>query len=166
MTTLFPEYQNNPELRSRFKKKEGSTPVNTYIPNRLREAADSQEVQMSGFLKWKRGKTAGWKKNWFVLKDRVLFTFKAVNDKVAVDTKPVLGWTLETLSDVSYFNMFLSLLILPSLQKNFELYEGEAAGLVFHLTHPGQENLVFCAENDNLAEKWMGALREATCLLE
>ena len=92
---------------------------------------------MSGFLKWKRGKTAGWKKNWFVLKDRVLFTFKAVNDKVAVDTKPVLGWTLETLSDVSYFNMLLSLLIIPSLQKNFELYEGEAAGLVFHLTHPG-----------------------------
>ena len=59
---------------------------------------------MSGFLKWKRGKGAGWKKNWFVLKDRVLFTFKAVNDKVATDTKPVLGWTLETLSDVSFPN--------------------------------------------------------------
>merc|ERR1711974_438495 len=63
------------------------------------------------------------------------------------DTRPVLGWTLETLSD-----------------KNFELYEGEAAGLVFLLTHPGQESIVFCSENDNLAEKWMTALREATCL--
>ena len=76
--------------------------MTNYIPTRLREAADSQEVQMSGFLKWKRGKGAGWKKNWFVLKDRVLYTFKAVNDKVATDTRPVLGWTLETLSDVSY----------------------------------------------------------------
>lgn len=62
------------------------------------------EWKMSGFLKWKRGKGAGWKKNWFVLKDRVLFTFKAVNDKVATDTRPVLGWTLETLSDVSFPN--------------------------------------------------------------
>jgi len=141
------KYQHVPELQQRFKKKESSSTVTTYIPTRLREAADSQEVQMSGFLKWKRGKGAGWKKNWFVLKDRVLFTFKAVNDKVATDTRPVLGWTLETLSD-----------------KNFELYEGEAAGLVFLLTHPGQESIVFCSENDNLAEKWMTALREATCL--
>ena len=93
-----------PELHQRFKKKESSGTVTNYIPTRLREAADSQEVQMSGFLKWKRGKGAGWKKNWFVLKDRVLFTFKAVNDKVATDTKPVLGWTLETLSDVRFPN--------------------------------------------------------------
>merc|ERR1711974_493482 len=33
--------------------------------------------------------------------------------------------------------------------------------LVFLLTHPGQESIVFCSENDNLAEKWMTALREA-----
>ena len=152
-----------PELQQRFKKKESGSTVNNYIPTRLREAADSQEVQMSGFLKWKRGKGAGWKKNWFVLKERVLFTFKAVNDKVATDTRPVLGWTLETLSDVGFPNNNQSLKRY-FLQKNFELYEGEAAGLVFLLTHPGQESIVFCSENDNLAEKWMTALREATCL--
>ena len=160
-----------PELQQRFKKKETSSPVTNYIPTRLREAADSQEVQMSGFLKWKRGKGAGWKKNWFVLKDRVLYTFKAVNDKVATDTRPVLGWTLETLSDVSYsyhdrifMEFVIEKLCFFSFQKNFELYEGEPAGLVFLLTHPGQESIVFCSENDNLAEKWMTALREATCL--
>ena len=97
-----PEYQHVPELQQRFKKKESSGTVTNYIPTRLREAADSQEVQMSGFLKWKRGKGAGWKKNWFVLKDRVLFAFIAVNDEVATDTRPLLGWTLETLSDVSF----------------------------------------------------------------
>ena len=46
-------------------------------------------------------------------------------------------------------------------QKNFELYEGEYAGLVFILSHPGGDSLVFCAENDNVCEKWMGAIREA-----
>ena len=48
-----------------------------------------------------------------------------------------------------------------SLQKNFELYEGEYAGLVFILSHPGGESLVFCADNDNVCEKWISALRAA-----
>ena len=54
---------------------------------------------MSGYLKQKKG--ARWKTNWFVLKDRVLYTYKASEDTVAVETVPVLGWQLETLSDVS-----------------------------------------------------------------
>ena len=49
-------------------------------------------------------------------------------------------------------------------QKNFELYEGEYAGLVFILSHPGGDSLVFCAENDNVCEKWMSAIREAVKL--
>jgi hypothetical protein len=32
------------------------------------------------------------------------------------------------------------------------------------LSHPGREPLVFTADNDNLAEKWMTALREAIVL--
>ncbi len=53
------------------------------------------------------------------------------------------------------------------MQKNFEVYEGENAGLVFVLSHPGsgpEHSLVFCAENDNVCEKWMSALREAVRL--
>jgi hypothetical protein len=34
-------------------------------------------------------------------------------------------------------------------------------GLVFELSHQGRQPLVFAAENDNLAEKWTTALREA-----
>ena len=49
-------------------------------------------------------------------------------------------------------------------QKNFELYEGVSAGLVFQLSHPAMEAMVFTAENDNFAEKWQTALREATNL--
>ena len=37
-------------------------------------------------------------------------------------------------------------------------------GLVFQLSHPAMDVMVFCADNDNFAEKWTHALREATTL--
>ena len=52
----------------------------------------------------------------------------------------------------------------PCFQKNFELYEGVSPGLVFQLSKPNMEVMVFTADNDNLAEKWTNALREATVL--
>merc|ERR1711860_135788 len=62
----------------------------------------------------------------FVLKDRVLYAYKAAEDAMPFDTFPILGFTLETLSE-----------------KNIELYEGESGGLVFQLAHPGRETLIF-----------------------
>lgn len=50
-------------------------------------------------------------------------------------------------------------------QRNFEVYEGENAGLVFSLTHPGSgDSLVFCAEDDNVCEKWVVAIGDAVRL--
>merc|ERR1712142_911208 len=138
-------YRHDPSLLPRFKKRDTSRAVGKYIPQRLKLSANAEESQMSGYLKQKKG--SRWKTNWFVLKDRVLYTYKASEDTVAVETVPVLGWQLEPLSD-----------------KNFELYEGMSAGLVFQLVHPGQGAMVFCAENDNFAEKWLTGLREATTL--
>jgi len=140
-------YRSDPTLLTRFKKRDTSRAVGKYIPQRLKLSANAEESQMSGYLKLKKG--SRWKTNWFVLKDRVLYTYKASEDNVAVETLPVLGWRLETLAD-----------------KNFELYEGVSAGLVFQLSHPGGGCLVFCAENDNFAEKWMTALRESVTLEE
>ena len=40
-----------------------------------------------------------WKRCWFVLKDRVLYTYRASEDSVAIDTFPVLGWSKATLDD-------------------------------------------------------------------
>ena len=51
-------------------------------------------------------------------------------------------------------------------QKNFELYEGMSPSLVFQLSHNAMGAMVFCADNDNFAEKWTNALREATTLSE
>ena len=73
--------------------------INDTVPTLLMEWADSQQVQMSGFLKWRRGNDAGWKKNWFALKDEVLSTF---NDRFTTVTRSLPRWTLETLADVSF----------------------------------------------------------------
>ena len=62
--------------------------------------AQQQDVQMSGYLKLRAGRGGKWRQSWWVLKDRVLYRFEAMEDKIAKETLPVLGWTLETLSDV------------------------------------------------------------------
>ncbi|XP_040566284.1 uncharacterized protein [Lepeophtheirus salmonis] len=122
-------------------------PHGRYVPGRLKVRAVGEGAQMSGYLKRRIQKSGKWKRMWYVLKDRVLYAYRASEDTVATDTFPVLGFTLDTLSD-----------------KNFELYEGESADLVFQLTHPGSESLIFCAENDNVSEKWITALGEAVKL--
>ena len=60
-----------------------------------------------------------------------------------------------------YPSMKLIKNILLLFQKNIELYEGENGGLVFQLAHPGSETLTFCADNDNICEKWIAAINEA-----
>lgn len=103
-------------LGSRFKKrdsnKHASGPIITtsavrYVPQKLRVAAngtnangDDGSMQMCGYLK-KRLRNAKWKRMWFVLKDRVLYAFKASEDTVAIETFPILGYDLDTLSEVS-----------------------------------------------------------------
>jgi hypothetical protein len=54
---------------------------------------------MSGHLR-RRQRTSKWKRGWFVLKDRVLYVYRASEDTVAIDTLPVLGWQLESLAEV------------------------------------------------------------------
>lgn len=48
---------------------------------------------MSGWLSRKNKKE--WKRLWFVLKDQVLYIYKASNDVVAYDSLPVLGYTVD-----------------------------------------------------------------------
>ena len=53
---------------------------------------------MSGYLKMRQSNAnnAKWKpRMWFVLKDRVLYAYKASEDAVAVETFPVLGYELD-----------------------------------------------------------------------
>jgi len=146
---LSEKYESDSDLGPLFKRRDISRTVGRYIPQRLKVGANAEGSQMSGYLRRRQPRSGKWKRWWFVLKDKVLYTYKASEDTVAVETMPVLGWTLETLAD-----------------KNFALYEGMSPGLVFQLEHPGSETIVFSAEDDNFAEKWGNALREATTLGE
>jgi len=136
---------DNEHLRHRFKTKDGKV-VKGKVPERLMVNNIKSDNQMSGYLS--KNKNGRWTKCWFILNKRVLYTFRASGDIKAVEELPVLGWTLEVYSE-----------------KNMELYEKLPAGQVWELRHGTADNLrrhVFSAENDNLAEKWITALREAT----
>ena len=53
-------------------------------------------------LRKKQKNGAKWKRLWFVLKDGILYAFKAPEDGVPSDTFPILGYKLEILSEVRY----------------------------------------------------------------
>ena len=71
---------------------------------------------MSGYLK-KRQKGTRWKQCWFVLKDKVLYTYKAPQDNAAVETLPVLGFQVVPLVKVRIYQQTLTVVILPPCQQ-------------------------------------------------
>ncbi len=100
-------------LKARFKKRDTSK-NGRYVPPRLKVSANGGDgAQMCGYLR-RRLKPGGsgvgnggvgggknkWKRMWFVLKDRVLYAYKASEDTVACETFPILGYQLDTLSEV------------------------------------------------------------------
>ena len=76
-----------------------------FVPQRLKLSANSEGSAVSGYLRRRTGGKAmtnstKWKRCWFVLKDRVLYTYRASEDSVAIDTLPVLGWNVTILDQV------------------------------------------------------------------
>ena len=71
-----------------------------FVPQRLKISANSEGSQVSGYLRRKQ-RGLKWKRSWFVLKDRVLYTYRASEDAVATDTLPVLGWSIGLLEKVA-----------------------------------------------------------------
>ena len=65
----------------------------------------SEGAQMSGYLRKKQKNGAKWKRLWFVLKDGLLYAFKAPEDTMPSDTFPILGYKLEILSEVRFFSL-------------------------------------------------------------
>ena len=96
----FSELGHVESLRSRFKKR--TLPkTSRYVPHRLKLSANGEGAQMSGYLRKKYGKNgAKWRRFWFVLKDGTLYAYKAPEDSVPCDTFSILGFILETLSEV------------------------------------------------------------------
>lgn len=103
-------------------------------PERLLEVSgNDQGSQMRGYLR-RQGR-----RGWYVLKERVLYQYAAPEDVCAIESLPVLGYTLD--------------------EKGLECPEPS-----FTLQHPNQDDIVFVAENGDLALKWVAVMREATVL--
>ena len=84
--------------RSLFRRESGGTvkPQSTrQVPRRLRMNASAEGAQMSGYLHKRSPKSGKYKKMWFVLKDRVLYEYRAPEDTAANETFPVLGFDLD-----------------------------------------------------------------------
>ncbi|XP_054072090.1 FYVE, RhoGEF and PH domain-containing protein 5 isoform X2 [Rissa tridactyla] len=111
------------------------------IPSALTEVAASGEgATISGYLsRCKRGKRH-WKKRWFVIKGKVLYTYIANEDKVATESLPLLGFTIAP-----------------------EKEEG-SMDTVFHLYHKQTLFYSFRAEDNNSAQRWIEAMEEASIL--
>ncbi|KAL0268034.1 UNVERIFIED_CONTAM: hypothetical protein PYX00_010121 [Menopon gallinae] len=113
-----------------------------FIPPRLKEvSANDADSEMSGVLYRKSRKA--WKQYWYVLKEHVLFIFRASEDVRALETIPVLGYEVKH-SDVN----------LENVDKN----------LIFILEHPHQSPIIFHAETEETAERWYKALKRATLI--
>ncbi|CAN8186344.1 unnamed protein product, partial [Coccothraustes coccothraustes] len=110
-------------------------------PSALMEVAASGEgATISGYLSRCKGGKRHWKKRWFVIKGKVLYTYIANEDKVATESLPLLGFTIAP-----------------------EKEEG-SMDAVFHLYHKQTLFYSFRAEDNNSAHRWIEAMEEASIL--
>uniref|UniRef100_H3D0M2 FYVE, RhoGEF and PH domain containing 5 n=1 Tax=Tetraodon nigroviridis TaxID=99883 RepID=H3D0M2_TETNG len=97
---------------------------------------------MSGSLQRRKKSKRKWKRLWFLLKDKVLYTFTAREDKVASESLPLQGFTV----------------------KLTERPEGEESSSVFQLYHKKTLYYTFRADDQHTARRWVNAMEEATVL--
>uniref|UniRef100_A0A8C6MND4 FYVE, RhoGEF and PH domain containing 5 n=1 Tax=Moschus moschiferus TaxID=68415 RepID=A0A8C6MND4_MOSMO len=113
------------------------------VPSALTEVAASGEGSaISGYLsRCKKGKRH-WKKLWFVVKGKVLYTYAAREDTVALESMPLLGFT-----------------VMPGKEEG-----SSEAGPTFHLYHKKTLFYSFKAEDSSLAQRWVEAMEDASVL--
>lgn len=93
--------------------------------------ANDQGSLFSGYLHRRMGRKS-WKRFWFVIKDHVLYTYKASEDVCASVSMPLLGYRVEKCKDA---------------------VDGINAQLLFQISHPGQPSSIFRAETIGSCER-------------
>ncbi|KAF3689794.1 FYVE, RhoGEF and PH domain-containing protein 5 Zinc finger FYVE domain-containing protein 23 [Channa argus] len=91
----------------------------------------SEEGSISGSLQRTKKSKRNWKRLWFLLKDKVLYTYRAQEEKVASESLPLLGFTVK----------------LPDRR------EGEEVANVFQLYHKDTLYYTFKAEDNHTAQR-------------
>ncbi|XP_034843715.1 FYVE, RhoGEF and PH domain-containing protein 6 isoform X3 [Mirounga leonina] len=111
------------------------------IPAALKEvSANTEDSSMSGYLYRSKGNKKPWKHLWFVIKNKVLYTYAASEDVAALESQPLLGFTVTQVKD-----------------ENSE-------SRVFQLLHKNMLFYVFKADDAHSAQKWIEAFQEGTVL--
>lgn len=97
-------------LKAQFKKgiRESSrNRIKKRVPERLMEVcASDASSQMCGYLRMMVRRS--WHRGWFVLKDRVLYEYRAPQDVCALQSLPVLGYIVEAMQKVASLTPSLS----------------------------------------------------------
>ncbi|XP_029952969.1 FYVE, RhoGEF and PH domain-containing protein 6-like isoform X2 [Salarias fasciatus] len=108
------------------------------IPAALKEvSANTYDSSMSGYLQRSKGTKRQGKRLWFVIKDKVLYTYAASEDVAALESQPLLGFMLK-------FD--------PSQKLQFKLY------------HKNTLYYIFKADDMQTAQRWIDSFKEATVL--
>uniref|UniRef100_A0A3B5MEW4 FYVE, RhoGEF and PH domain containing 6 n=1 Tax=Xiphophorus couchianus TaxID=32473 RepID=A0A3B5MEW4_9TELE len=111
------------------------------IPAALKEvSANTENSSMSGYLHRSKGNKKQWKRLWFVIKNKVLYTYAASEDVAALESQPLLGFFLRE-------------------EKN-----GPAQKLQFKLYHKNTLFYIFKADDIPTAQRWIEAFQEAMIL--
>uniref|UniRef100_H3D562 FYVE, RhoGEF and PH domain containing 6 n=1 Tax=Tetraodon nigroviridis TaxID=99883 RepID=H3D562_TETNG len=111
------------------------------IPAALKEvSANTENSSMSGYLQRSKGYKKHWKRLWFVIKNKVLYTYAASEDVAALESQPLLGFFLRE-------------------EKN-----GPAQKLQFKLYHKNTLFYIFKADDIPTAQRWIEAFQEAMIL--
>ncbi|KAK2859149.1 hypothetical protein Q5P01_003769 [Channa striata] len=111
------------------------------IPAALKEvSANTENSSMSGYLNRSKGNKKQWKRLWFVIKNKVLYTYAASEDVAALESQPLLGFFLRE-------------------EKN-----GPAQRLQFKLYHKNTLFYIFKADDIPTAQRWIEAFQEAMIL--
>ncbi|NXM05987.1 FGD6 protein, partial [Tyrannus savana] len=100
------------------------------IPAALKEvSANTEDSTMSGYLHRSKGSKKPWKHLWFVIKNKVLYTYAASEDVAALESQPLLGFTVSEVKD-----------------ENSE-------SRVFHLLHKNTLFYIFKADDPHSAQR-------------
>ncbi|NXH99996.1 FGD6 protein, partial [Pachycephala philippinensis] len=100
------------------------------IPAALKEvSANTEDSTMSGYLHRSKGSKKPWKHLWFVIKNKVLYTYAASEDVAALESQPLLGFTVS------------------------EVKGENSDSRVFHLLHKNTLFYIFKADDPHSAQK-------------
>ncbi|RXN11418.1 PH domain-containing 6-like protein [Labeo rohita] len=101
-------------------------------------SANTDGSSMSGYLERTKANRKQWKRFWFVIMNKVLYTYAASEDVAALESQPLLGFSVQT--------------------------EKPESSLHFKLYHKNTLYYIFRASDSQICDRWIEAIQEATVL--